>query len=322
MQPKLGGNLDDAIAAAKSKSLVDLVSRNVNKLERHGREHVGLCPFHEEKTPSFFVNEKKGLYQCFGCGACGDIIDFAQNAYRLTFSQAVKMLAGDDVLPQITASSASTKEDPDQGNRNSRYAIDIWRNSQPISGTIAETYLRNRAITVQLPDTLRFHPFTKHTPSSLYLPAMVAAVVVSPSRQIIAVHRTFLKPDGSGKIPHSRDKTMLGPCKGGAARLMAWSGGPLIVSSGIETSLSVLQMTGIATWAALSDSGIENLVLPDNAKDLTICADHDVNGSGQASARRAAAKWEAEGRTVKLALPITRGTDFNDMLKAGKTFSL
>ena len=56
-------------------SVVDVVGARV-KLTKKGREYQGLCPFHHEKTPSFTVNETKGFYHCFGCGAHGDILKF------------------------------------------------------------------------------------------------------------------------------------------------------------------------------------------------------------------------------------------------------
>jgi DNA primase len=55
--------------------LVDLVSHYVS-LKKAGRNHIGLCPFHSEKTPSFTVNREKGLFYCFGCAAGGIVSDF------------------------------------------------------------------------------------------------------------------------------------------------------------------------------------------------------------------------------------------------------
>ena len=78
--------------------LVDVVGRRV-KLVRKGREYGGLCPFHNEKTPSFTVNEEKGFYHCFGCGANGDVIAFVMNAEKLSFPEAVEHLAGLAGLP-------------------------------------------------------------------------------------------------------------------------------------------------------------------------------------------------------------------------------
>jgi len=72
--------------------LSDVVGKRT-KLTRAGREHKGCCPFHKEKTPSFTVNDQKGFYHCFGCGAHGDVIGFLMNHDNLPFMQAVEQLA-------------------------------------------------------------------------------------------------------------------------------------------------------------------------------------------------------------------------------------
>lgn len=82
-------------------ALSGVIGRRV-RLVKKGREHSGLCPFHKEKTPSFTVNDDKGFYHCFGCGAHGSIFDFVMNTDGLTFREAVEQLAGDAgmVVPQ------------------------------------------------------------------------------------------------------------------------------------------------------------------------------------------------------------------------------
>ena len=84
-------------------SLSGLIARRV-KLVRRGREFAGLCPFHHEKTPSFYVVEDKSFFHCFGCGAHGDAIGFAMRADNLDFIEAVEKLAGEAGLavPQAT----------------------------------------------------------------------------------------------------------------------------------------------------------------------------------------------------------------------------
>ncbi len=74
--------------------MADLIGRRV-KLVKRGREHTGLCPFHNEKTPSFTVNEDKGFYHCFGCSAHGGAIDFVMNTEGLSFPEAVERLAAE-----------------------------------------------------------------------------------------------------------------------------------------------------------------------------------------------------------------------------------
>src|SRR5476649_2222054 len=62
-------------------------------LRKHGREFHALCPFHKEKSPSFTVNDDKGFYHCFGCGAHGDSIGFLMNHDNMSFMDAVEQLA-------------------------------------------------------------------------------------------------------------------------------------------------------------------------------------------------------------------------------------
>jgi len=73
--------------------LAEIVSKRV-KLTKKGHEHTGLCPFHNEKTPSFTLNEDKGFYHCFGCQANGSVIDFIMETDGLSFREAVETLAG------------------------------------------------------------------------------------------------------------------------------------------------------------------------------------------------------------------------------------
>src|SRR5690349_22086136 len=73
-------------------SLAEVVGRRVRLIKR-GREYVGLCPFHKERTPSFSVVEDKGFYHCFGCGAHGDVVGFVMQSGNLGFLEAVEALA-------------------------------------------------------------------------------------------------------------------------------------------------------------------------------------------------------------------------------------
>ncbi|HUN52449.1 MAG TPA: CHC2 zinc finger domain-containing protein, partial [Candidatus Sulfotelmatobacter sp.] len=72
--------------------LSSLVARRVRLIKR-GREYSGLCPFHNEKSPSFTVSDDKGFFHCFGCGAHGDAIEFVRRSDGLSFPEAVEALA-------------------------------------------------------------------------------------------------------------------------------------------------------------------------------------------------------------------------------------
>jgi len=75
-------------------SLPDVIGRKV-RLVKKGREYSGLCPFHNEKSPSFTVNDEKGFFHCFGCGAHGDVIGYVMQSQNLGFVEAVEALAGE-----------------------------------------------------------------------------------------------------------------------------------------------------------------------------------------------------------------------------------
>ena len=75
-------------------SLPEVIGRKV-RLVKKGREYSGLCPFHNEKSPSFTVNDEKGFFHCFGCGAHGDVIGYVMQSQNLGFLEAVEALAGE-----------------------------------------------------------------------------------------------------------------------------------------------------------------------------------------------------------------------------------
>lgn len=79
-------------------ALSDVVAKRM-RLIRAGREFKAPCPFHHEKTPSFYVNDQKGFFHCFGCGAHGDIIGFVMRHDNLAFPEAVEALAGEAGMP-------------------------------------------------------------------------------------------------------------------------------------------------------------------------------------------------------------------------------
>jgi DNA primase len=135
-------------------SLSGLIGRRV-KLVRRGREFAGLCPFHNEKTPSFYVVEDKSFFHCFGCGAHGDVVGFVMRANNLDFIEAVEKLAGEAGLAVPQAS-------PQERERAQRqktlleameaaaafYEGKLWAPA----GSRAREYLRERGLD---PDTIR-----------------------------------------------------------------------------------------------------------------------------------------------------------------------
>jgi DNA primase len=103
---------DDPVREIRSRvDLVDLVGQRV-RLQRAGRSFKGLCPFHEEKTPSFFVNPERGVWHCFGCGEHGDCYTWLMKLEGITFPEALRRL-GEKVGVEVGASRGG----PSRGER-------------------------------------------------------------------------------------------------------------------------------------------------------------------------------------------------------------
>ncbi len=197
-----------------------------------------------------------------------------------------------------------------EARKRSYQARRVWEECLPISGTPAETYLRNRRISCDLGPILRFHPQAWHGATAKRIAAMVAFI---EGGEGCAIHRTYLQPDGSGKAEVAPAKALLGATSGGAVRLTEGDG-PLIVAEGIETALSLscgLLPWTARIWAALSTSGIRGLRLPPEAGGLIIAPDGDA--AGRSAAQALADRAQAVGWQVSL-LTAPNDRDWNDVL--------
>ena len=207
---------------------------------------------------------------------------------------------------------AATKGPPHNGltgnTARSRQAHEILRECRSAEGSLVETYLRSRGLSDPIPVLIRSHPALRHADTGLLLPAMVCAVQGADG-ETTAIHRTFLKADGSGEAPATRAKMMLGPCHGGTVRLAA-AGRKLAIGKRLETCLSVRQsVPGLAVWSALSAPAMMSVAIPAHVRDLVIFADSDE--AGEAAARALARRPDNAGRTVRIARPPSGFRDFN-----------
>lgn len=188
-------------------------------------------------------------------------------------------------------------------------ALKVWNETASARDTLVQVYLRSRAIVLPPPEDLRYHHALKHRPSGFHWPAIVSARRNS-SGAVVAVHRTYLADDGKRKAPVDPAKMDLGPPAGTAIRL-APVAAEIAVAEGIETALSVMQDSGLPTWAAGSAVALRLLDLPPEVCSVIICADGDE--SGRTAAQAAATRWRREDRRVRIA-QAPEGKDFNDLL--------
>lgn len=139
---------DNTIDEIKSRcNIVDIVGRVV-PLKRTGANHKGLCPFHNEKTPSFVVSETKQRFTCFGCGATGDTIEFIQKYYNLEFSEAVEKLAAECGVVIETDFKKSEKKDIQY--QINREAATFYYKAFREKANPAATYMQKRGITPEV----------------------------------------------------------------------------------------------------------------------------------------------------------------------------
>jgi DNA primase len=143
---------DDKIEEVRTRAdIVEIVGAHV-RLRRAGRNFVGLCPFHNEKTPSFSVNAERGFFHCFGCGVGGSVFNFIMRVEGLTFPEAVRSLAKKYgvTLPEHDTSgpAAGEREAMLKANEVAAdfFAHVLWNTTD---GAMARDYLKSRGISVE-----------------------------------------------------------------------------------------------------------------------------------------------------------------------------
>ncbi len=129
------------------------------RLKKAGRNFSGLCPFHKEKSPSFSVNDEKGFYHCFGCGAHGDVISFVMNTKGFSYPEAVEYLANE---AGIRIERVERKEEPQKREQENRLYLILeetanffQRHLASPSGAKAREYIEKRGLKPETVKTFR-----------------------------------------------------------------------------------------------------------------------------------------------------------------------
>ncbi|NKB55554.1 MAG: DNA primase [Alphaproteobacteria bacterium] len=201
-------------------ALADIVGKRV-KLTRKGREHSGLCPFHNEKTPSFTVSEDKGFYHCFGCGAHGDVISFVMNTEGLSFPETVERLAGEAGLEVPVETPEARAEAKRRGDLYDVVeAACAWFEAQLHAPTSRQAldYLQGRGLQ---PETIkRFR--LGYAPDGAGLAVALKAKGIEEA-QLIEAGLLRRPDDGRAPYPFFRDRVMF-PIADRRDRVIAFGG--------------------------------------------------------------------------------------------------
>jgi DNA primase len=334
-------------------TLSDNIARRVN-LTRKGREFSGLCPFHKEKSPSFTVNDEKGFFHCFGCGAHGDVIGFEMRIDNLGFPEAVERLANAAGLALPTR----TPEDQERAKRRTSLfevveAASAWFESRLVDagGARAREYLKQRGVNQATITAFRlgWAPDSRNA-----IKEALGGQDISEAMMIEA--GLLVTPEGGGK-PYDRFRgRIIFPITDRGGRVVAFGGralgdGTPKYLNSPETPLfqkgrllyglalarkpahdagSVVVTEGYMDVIALHQGGIENAVAPlgtalteDQMRELwrlapepVVCFDGDEAGSRAAfrAAERSLALLEP-GRSLRF-VTLPSGEDPDSLIAA------
>lgn len=275
----------------------------VERLRGTWRRGKGMCccPAHEDRTPSLSVTlgRKAILFHCFaGCSneaVIAALDRLGVRSHDLFDGQGVD--AG-PVHPTVADAPCAN-------------ARRLWSMAQSLVGSPGEAWLTHRGLTMRS-GQLRFLERTPLGPkgSVRFLPAMLAAV--SNDAGLLAVHRTFLEPDGLRLARFERPRRALGSLGTGAVRLASAFDGKLGLAEGIETALAAMQIFGVPCWATLGNERFGLVTIPEGVRELHLYVDHDAGG--ELAERRARHAYVQEGRRIVTHMPQKLGFDWNDKL--------
>jgi hypothetical protein len=257
------------------------------------------CPAHVDGDPSLSVRVGKRavLFHCFAGCTSEAIVDALRNGkFRLA-------------------------RDHDPGQRQARgkgdfnkLAVSIWRFADPFAGSLAENYLCARAIT-PVGITARFDARCQFGAGEIKAFAPALIVPIEEDAGVVAIHRTFLRPDGSDKAKLAKPKRMLGNPGGGAVR---WGGipstGVLRLAEGVEEAASVMNMLAPETfvWPVLGIERYQTLAVPESIHTIIIYSQHGAEAAR--AIKRATPHLTANDRALVVKLPPHAG-DWNDLLR-------
>jgi len=338
----------------RGRTLLSGVIGKTTKLQRAGREWKACCPFHNEKTPSFTVNDDKGFYHCFGCGAHGDAIRWMTDQQGLPFIDAVKELAQAAGL-EVPAQDTRAKEQAERAStlHDVMAQAEAWYIEQlgRAEGASARAYLQKRGITEAQARTFRIGL----APDSR---TALRSALKSVGDEKLVECGLLIQPEEANRDPYDRFRgRLMIPIRDARGRTIAFGGrilgdGEPKYLNSPETVLfdkgrtlfnldraaaasrkanRVIVVEGYMDVIALDGAGIEEAVAPlgtaltegqlerlwrlDPAPIL--CFDGD--GAGQKAAIRAALRalpFLAPGRTLRF-LTLPPGQDPDDLVRAG-----
>jgi DNA primase len=202
-------------------ALSDVIGRRARLIKR-GREHTALCPFHNEKTPSFTVSDEKGFFHCFGCGAHGDVIGFVMRDEGLSFPEAVERLAGEaglEVPKEAPEDRARAEAQLTLYGVLEEAAKYFESELRADSGAGARAYLKGRGLTAE---TIAGFRLGYASDSRTALKTALKSANISESLLVTA--GMLIEPDGGGPSYDRFRNRVIFPIQDRRGRVIAFGG--------------------------------------------------------------------------------------------------
>ena len=272
---------------------------------------TGRAPRKQGSCVIPLIGEHAGSFHDFDGGDHGGPLTTIERKTGLTgralFDYAANLIGYKPVNGAAHPKQAVTKPEPPSHEQEISY---ILSRCVPATGTLAETYLTEaRKLLLPATEDIKFNADIVDWKSKIGRPAMIAIVRDKAGNPTGGIHRTYLKPDGSGKAEMPKPRLTLGPIKGGAVRLgEIGADGRLGVGEGLESSIAAMMRYEVPVWSTLSTEGMASFEFPDGIKDLWIFC--DAGKPGLVAATKLEERAAAAGISTKRILPLS-GDDFN-----------
>jgi DNA primase len=339
---------DRVLAELRSAADIVEVIGEHTRLKKAGRSWKGLCPFHNERTPSFTVDRDKGLYHCFGCGAGGDIIHFVRQIDRLDFPEAVEALAARFGVKVPKRTSRGPRDDRREKLLEALAAAQRFYAAELAKpGSRAAAYLKERGV----PDGIVQRLGLGHAPDSW--DALLRALSPAYPESLLA-EAGLVQPraEGKGHYDRFRDRLLFvvrddrGRPVGFGGRALSAGQEPKYFNSpespvflkkrllyglseardAIRRKERVVLVEGYFDHLALLEAGIDETVAsmgtaltPEQAEKLrrlapSVVVCYDADAAGRAATRSALALLFAHGFRARVAR-LPEGEDPHDLLR-------
>jgi DNA primase len=339
---------DRVLAELRSAADIVEVIGDHTRLKKAGRSWKGLCPFHQERTPSFTVDRDKGLYHCFGCGAGGDVIHFVRQIDRLDFPEAVEALAARFGVPIPRRERRGPREDRrDRIFEAVAAAERFYRERLARPGSAAAEYLERRGVPKELWTELTLG----HAPDAW---DSIGKALSPAFSEDLLVEAGLLQPraEGKGSYDRLRDRLLFvvrderGRPVGFGGRVLSPEGEPKYLNSpespifskkrllyglfqareSIRRRDRVVLVEGYFDHLALVRAGVQETVAsmgtaltPEQAEKLRRLTSHaivcyDGDAAGRNATRGALALLLAQGFEARVAR-LPGGEDPDDLLR-------